>query len=157
MRPWPQTKSYRRPLESNTPAVRLFSSPVILQFLEWFPYVSTGWGCFIGKEINFSICLCQLISERKSIDCMPKRVERRKSQRSFPFTREKRKADCKKDLQTGGTGRDSRIRPTRVVGKKPDGKCQLINRVPACHISGYDCHENQTHPHPRVGFGRPSY
>ena len=32
--------------------------------------------------------------------------------------------DWKKDLQTGGTGRESKKRPALVVGKKPYGKSQ---------------------------------
>jgi len=34
--------------------------------------------------------------------------------------------DWKKDLQICGAGRKSRKRPTLVVGKKPNGECQLI-------------------------------
>jgi hypothetical protein len=33
--------------------------------------------------------------------------------------------DWKKDLQTCEAGRKSRKRPTPVVGKKPNGKCQI--------------------------------
>jgi hypothetical protein len=34
-------------------------------------------------------------------------------------------ADWKKDLQTSGAGRESRKRPTLVMGQKPYGKCQI--------------------------------
>jgi hypothetical protein len=54
-----------------------------------------------------------------------KRVKRRKSQLNTPCVREKSRADWKKALQICGVGRESRKRPTLVVGKKPNGKCRI--------------------------------
>jgi hypothetical protein len=53
-------------------------------------------------------------------DCEPKKAPKhRRCQRITGTT-------GKKFLQTGGTGRESRKRPRPVVGKKPNGKCQLL-------------------------------
>jgi hypothetical protein len=65
-------------------------------------------------------------TEEVSSHGVEKRAERHKSQRSAPFAGEKPMSDWKKDLQICGAGRKSRKRPTLVVGKKPNGECQLI-------------------------------
>ncbi len=54
-----------------------------------------------------------------------KRVEKHECQRSAPFAREKPKVNRKRNLQICGAGRKSRKRPKLVVGKKPNGKCQM--------------------------------
>jgi hypothetical protein len=53
------------------------------------------------------------------------RVERGKMHRNTSCAREIPRADWKRDLQICGEGRESRRRPTLVVGKKPNGKYQL--------------------------------
>jgi hypothetical protein len=67
-------------------------------------------------------------TEEVSSDGMEKRVERCKSQRTAPFAREKPMVDLEKSLQLRGAGRKSRKRPARVVGKKPNGKCQTKSK-----------------------------
>jgi muconolactone delta-isomerase len=52
-------------------------------------------------------------------------VEGRKRQRNTPSAREKRGADWNRDLQICGETRDSRKTPTRVVGRKSNGKSRI--------------------------------
>jgi hypothetical protein len=66
-----------------------------------------------------------------------KRVERHKSQRSAIVVREKPMADWKKDLQIFEAGRKSRKRPTLVVGRKPNGKCQFNVYSRPCLLESY--------------------
>jgi hypothetical protein len=65
-------------------------------------------------------------TEEVSSHRVEKRVERRTWQQIDPCAREKPRVDLKKGLQIYGAGRESRKRPTLVVGQKPYGKCQFI-------------------------------
>jgi hypothetical protein len=63
-----------------------------------------------------------------------KRVEWPKFQRRAPFAREKRRADWGRDLPICEAGRNARKWPTLVVGKKPNGKCQIRERTYAIQM-----------------------
>jgi hypothetical protein len=66
-------------------------------------------------------------TEKVSSHGVEKCAERHKCQRRAPSARGKRRADHKTGSQIGGAGRILRKGSTPVVGKNPNGKCQVIS------------------------------
>ena len=83
------------------------------------------WPCIYPCPVPHMSWLDSMKTPQVSSQWVDKLLKRHKSQRSAPSSREKRRADWKKDLQTCCDGRESRKRPTPLLGKKPNAKCQI--------------------------------